>query len=173
MSRGQSAPDEHCLPEPSDAGRRPIDVNRKRWAPIAAVTAVLMVLLAIAVVVNRGGTAKPSSPTARQTPSSPPARQTFGFDAAYADPDPLVLVVRYGDSSSCPSKAVLHQVLQEPDRVVVTLTRTPKPTDQICTSNYQAKLVRIPLAAPLGSRTVIDGSRQKPVPISPGNPPFG
>jgi hypothetical protein len=123
-----------------------------------------VVLLAIAVVVNRSGTAKPSSP---------PARQTFGFDAAYADPDPLVLVVRYGDSSSCPSKAVRHQVLQEPDRVVVTLTRTPKPTDQICTSNYQAKLVRILLAAPLGSRTVIDGSRQKPVPISPGNPPFG
>jgi hypothetical protein len=152
------------LPEPSEAGRRPIDVNRKRWAPIAAVTAVLVVLLAIAVVVNRSGTAGPSSP---------PARQAFGFDAAFAHPDPLVLVVRYGDSSSCPSTAVRHEVLQEPDRVVVTLTRTPLPTDQICTSNYAAKLVRIPLTAPLGSRTVIDGSRQKPVPISPGKPPFG
>jgi hypothetical protein len=164
MSRGQSAPNVLCPPEPSEAGRRPIDVNRKRWAAAAAVAAVLVLLLCVAVAVNRSGTAGPSSP---------PARQAFGFDAAYADRDPLVLVVRYGDSSSCPSKAVARSVLQESDRVVVTLTRTPRDTNQICTSNYAAKLVRIHLSAPLGSRTVIDGSRQKPVPISPGNPPFG
>ena len=129
MSRGQSAPNVLCPPEPSEAGRRPIDVNRKRWAAVAAVAAVLVLLLCVAVAVNRSGTARPSSP---------PDRQAFGFDAAYADPDPLVLVVRYGDSSSCPSKGVGRSVLQESDRVVVTLTRTPRDTNQICTSNYAA-----------------------------------
>jgi hypothetical protein len=125
---------------------------------------LVVILAAVVVVMNRGGTAA-RSPTH--------ARQAFGFDAAYADPNPVVLVVRYGDSSSCPSKAVGHDVRQEVSRVVVTLTRTPRPTGQICTSNYQAKLVRIPLVAPLRGRAVIDGSRQKAVPISPGSPPFG
>jgi len=85
----------------------------------------------------------------------------------------VVLVVRYGDSSSCPSEGVRHTVVQEPDRVVVTLTRKPMPGDRACTSDYGAKLVRISLAAPLGSRAVIDGSRTKPVPLSTGTPPFG
>jgi hypothetical protein len=85
----------------------------------------------------------------------------------------MVLVVRYGDSSSCPSKVVRHAVVQEAGRVVVTLTRTPMPTDQACTSDYGVKLVRISLTAPLSNRTVIDGSRKKPVPVSTGLPPFG
>jgi len=122
------------------------------------------VFIGVAVVVNRGS---------RAGPASPQVRQAFGFDAAYADPDPTVLVVRYGDSSSCPSKAVRHAVLQEADRVVVMLTREPMPTDRACTSDYGAKLVRISLTAPLGGRAVIDGSRQKIVPISTGIPPFG
>jgi len=117
----------------------------------------------------------PFTPWNDDHPSTPPAsqRQAFAFDAAYADPDPLVLVVRYGDSSSCPSTAVRHGVVQEPSRVVVTLTRTSMPTDRACTSDYGARLVRIPLTAPLGDRTVIDGSRTLPVPLSTGTPPFG
>jgi hypothetical protein len=47
------------------------------------------------------------------------------------------------------------------------------PADKPCTSDYGARLVRIPLTAPLASRTVIDGSRTKPVPMSTGLPPFG
>jgi len=107
--------------------------------------------------------------------TTPPAsqRQVFAFDAAYADPDPLILVVRYGDSSSCPSTAVRHTAVQEPGRIVVTLTRTSMPTDRACTSDYGAKLVRIPLTAPLDGRTVVDGSRTNPVPLSTGTPPFG
>ena len=85
----------------------------------------------------------------------------------------MVLVVRYGNSSSCPSKAVRPAVTQEPARVVVTLTREPMPGDLACTSDYGAKLVRISLAAPLDSRAVIDGSHRTPVPISTGTPPFG
>lgn len=100
-------------------------------------------------------------------------RQAFAFDAAYADPDPAVLVVRYGDSSSCPSTAVRHSVIQGPARVVVQLTRTPIPAGQACTSDYGARLVRISLTAPLGRRAVIDGSRNQEVLLSRGSPPFG
>jgi len=150
--------------EPSRAGLRPIDVNRTRWALVVATVALVAVLSGVAVVAVRSGTSGPSSPQ---------GRQAFAFDAAYSDPDPLVLVVRYGDSSSCPSLAVRQAVTQSADRVAVTLTRKPMPADQPCRADYGAKLVRVPLAAPLGSRQVIDGSRGVPVPISTGSPPFG
>jgi hypothetical protein len=139
-------------------------VNRKRWAFAAAATTVLAVLLGVALVLRANSTSGTSSPQ---------GRQAFSFDAAYTDPDPMVLVVRYGDSSSCPSTAVRHAVAQTPDKIVVTLTREPMPADRPCTSDYGARLVRIPLTAPLGSRQVIDGSRTTPVPISTGRPPFG
>jgi len=137
-------------------------MNGRRWAAVAAVAAVLAILIGVALSGDR-----------TEGPPSPGLREAFGFDAAYADSNPMVLVVRYGDSSSCPSKAVRHAVVQEAGRVVVTLTRTPMPTDQACTSDYGVKLVRISLTAPLGNRTVIDGSRKKPVPVSTGLPPFG
>jgi hypothetical protein len=130
----------------------------------AAAAVVLAVLLGVAVVLKNHSTSGTSSPQ---------GRQAFSFDAAYPDPDPMVLVVRYGDSSSCPSLAVRAAVTQTPDRVVVTLTREPMPADKACTSDYGAELVRVPLAAPLGSRQIIDGSRTTPVPISTGLPPFG
>lgn len=100
-------------------------------------------------------------------------REPFSFDGAYADADPEVLVVRYGDSGSCPSQAVRHEVVEQSDRVFVTLTRTPMPADQACTMDYRAVLVRVTLAAPLGGREVVDVSRKEPVPISTGTPPLG
>lgn len=112
-------------------------------------------------------------PTEAGKPAAPGDRQAFGFDAAYAGTDPKVLVIRYGDSGSCPSLAVRHNVVQRPDRVVVTLTRTPMVPDQACSSDYGARLVRISLSAPLHGGEVFDGSRQEPVPISTGSPPFG
>lgn len=142
-------------------------MNRRLWATVAAavgLAALASVLGASAVFSRQGGTT--GSPTSQ-------VRQAFGFDAAYADPDPRVLVVRYGDSGSCPSLAVRHDVKLEPRRIVVTLTRTAIAADRPCTSDYRAKLVRISLASPLGSRTVIDGSRNAAVPISTGTPPFG
>jgi hypothetical protein len=139
-------------------------MNGRRWAIVIAVAAGASLLgTLLGVFMPWNGDAKP--PTSQ--------RQAFGFDAAYADADPAVLVVRYGDSSSCPSTAVRHSVLQQPDRVVVTLMRTPIPADQACTSDYGARLVRISLTAPLGSRAVIDGSRHTAVPLSTGSPPFG
>jgi hypothetical protein len=139
-------------------------VNRRRRDLISGVAAGLAVLIGAALL---------WSGTRAQGPGSTVGREAFAFDAAYADADPMVLVVRYGDSSSCPSQAVRSAVIQEPARVVVTLTREPMPGDRACTSDYGAKLVRISLAAPIGSRAVIDGSRQRPVPISTGTPPFG
>jgi len=115
----------------------------------------------------------PSQPPISTKPADPSGRESFGFDGAYADSDPLVLVVRYGDSGSCPSQAVRHTVVAEPDRIIVTLTRTAMPADQVCTMDYQAKLVRVTLSEPLGNRQVIDGARKEPVAISTGTPPLG
>jgi hypothetical protein len=136
----------------------------KLWALVASAAAGLTVLISAALLWNGGGTHG----------SLPPGlRQAFAFDVAYADPDPMGLVVRYRDWSSCPSKAVRPAVVQEPDRVVVTLTRTSIPADRACTSDYGAKLVRIWLTAPLGNRAVVDGSRETRVSVSAGLPPFG
>ena len=115
----------------------------------------------------------PPVPPSTGKPADPSGREPFGFDGAYADSNPKVLVVRYGDSGSCPSLAVRHTVVQDRDRIVVTLTRTPMPADQACTMDYRAKLVRVTLTSPLGSREVVDGSRKTPVPISTGTPPLG
>lgn len=142
-------------------------MNRRGWALAASVLglAVAGSVLSGSSVLSRGDP--------QTEPPDPQLRQSFGFDAAYIDPDPRVVVVRYGDSSSCPSLAVRHSVTQEPGRIVVTITRTAIPTDQPCTSDYGAKLVRISLTSALGSRTVTDGSRDVRVPISTGQPPFG
>ena len=147
-------------------------MSRNRWATVVAIAtvAVLAVLAVIAAVIGVSLRANDGSG------SGPPSlgnREAFAFDAAYADADPKVLVVQYGDSGSCPSEAVRHDVAERPGRVVVTLTRTPMPTDRACTADYQIKLVRIALTAPLGSRKVIDGSRTVPVPVTTNSPPFG
>jgi hypothetical protein len=138
-------------------------MNRKRWTILAAAAAALVVLIVVALLLNNS----------RQSGLPSSQRQPFGFDAAYADPDPMVVVVRYGDSGSCPSTAVRHAVVQGPAQIVVTLTRAPMRADRACTSDYGAKLVRVALAAPLAGREVMDGSRKAPVPISTGAPPFG
>jgi len=138
-------------------------MNRRRWTILAAAATALVVLIVVALLLNNS---RQSGPPSSQ-------RQPFGFDAVYADPDPMVVVVRYGDSGSCPSTAVRHTVVQGPTQIVVTLTRAPMPADRACTSDYGAKLVRVTLAAPLAGRQLIDGSRKVPVPISTGTPPFG
>jgi hypothetical protein len=143
-------------------------MNRKRWAPLAAIVAALVAMIAVVAGVLQLTGIGPAA-----GPPGPESRHAFAFDAAYADADPMMLVVRYGDSSSCPSEAVRHDVVQQPGRVMVTLTRTPIPANQACTADYGARLVRIALTAPLGGREVVDGSRKQPVPISTGLPPLG
>jgi hypothetical protein len=143
-----------------------MDGNRR--APAATIIAVVVGLVAVVAGISLRSDDVPSGGSA-----GPGAREAFGFDAAYANSDPMVLVVRYGDSSSCPSKAVRRVVVQEPGRILVTLTRTPIPADQPCTADYGAKLVRVALTGPLDGREVIDGSRKQPIPVSTGSPPFG
>lgn len=135
-------------------------MNRKRWATVA---------VGLAVVIGVTLLANPYLPAQLL---SPWLRETFRFDSAYAAPDSMVLVIQYGDSGSCPSEAVRHDVVERPDRIVVTLTRTLMPGGRPCTADYQIKLVRITLTAPLGSREVVDGSRTVPVPVTTGSAPF-
>ena len=130
-----------------------------------------MAAVAAVVVVLTGGVLWNATRTT--APALREAREAFGFDAAYAGPDAKVIIVRYGDSSSCPSKSVRHTVVQKPDRVIVTLTRERMPTDRACTSDYGARLVRISLLTRLSSRAIVDGSRGTPVTRSEGTPPFG
>src|SRR5471030_118353 len=47
------------MPEPSGPARRLIRMNRKRWAPVGAVGAVLAVLISVAVVSSDGRAAEP------------------------------------------------------------------------------------------------------------------
>jgi hypothetical protein len=140
--------------------------------PVAAI-ATAAVLAVLAVIAAVFGVSRRSNDGGASGPPSLGGREAFAFDAAYADADPKVLVVQYGDSGSCPSEAVRHDIAEQPDRVVVTLTRTPMPTDRACTADYQIKLVRIALTAPLGSREVVDEFRTVPVPVTTNSPPFG
>lgn len=141
-------------------------MSRNRWIALVAVVSAAAVLGVVIGALMPWSADRGATPPASQ-------RESFGFDAAYADPDPMVLVVRYGDSSSCPSEAVRHEAVQKAGRIVVTLTRTAMTIDRACTSDYGARLVRVSLAAPLADREVIDGSRQAPVPLSTATPPFG
>jgi len=85
-------------------------MNRNRWVPVAAIVtvAVLAVLAVIAAVI---GVSLRANDRSGSGPPSLGNREAFAFDAAYADADPLVLIVRYGDSGSCPSQAVRQDVL--------------------------------------------------------------
>ena len=145
-------------------------MNRQRWITGAVVAAVLVLLAGGTVVWNASRSAGPAGPAG---PAGSAARQAFAFDAAYGDPDAKVLIVRYGDSSSCPSKGVRHTVVQKTDQLVVTLTREAIPPGRACTADYGARLIHISLITRLGNRTVIDGSRGKPVSFSAGGAPSG
>jgi hypothetical protein len=99
-------------------------------------------------------------------PAQPSAsRASFGFDAAFPTDDPNAVIVQYGDSGSCPHANVTHLVKESNDSVVVFLEADAFPPDQACTDDYRQMLVTVQLDAPLGSRTVIDGSRDEPVTV--------
>jgi hypothetical protein len=128
-------------------------------------------------------TAAPAPPVSEPAPVPPPAetrapepppeqtsREAFSFDGAFRSERPDAVVLRYGDSSSCPSEEVRREVREDGDTVVVTLTRTAIAPGTACTADYRAVYVEVSLSAALGERTVVDGSRGEPVPVSPGPP---
>lgn len=100
-------------------------------------------------------------------PPVPPAdaRSTFGFDAAFPADEPQLVIVQYGDSGSCPHTNVTHSVKETSDSIVVTLEADAMEAKRACTDDYRQQLVTVKLAAPLGDRKVIDGSRGEPVAV--------
>ena len=93
------------------------------------------------------------------------SRASFGFDAAFPSDDPNVVIVQYGDSGSCPHANVTHVAKESSDSIVVVLEGDAMSTKQACTDDYRQMLVTVKLAAPLGDRKVIDGSRGTPVTV--------
>jgi hypothetical protein len=106
--------------------------------------------------------AQPAEPPQPADPTGP--RSAFGFDAVFPTDEPSVVVIQYGDSGSCPHSNVTPLVKESSDSVVVTLEADAQPK-QACTDDYRQQLVTLKLEAPLGGRTVIDGSRGEPVAV--------
>jgi hypothetical protein len=105
----------------------------------------------------------PPAPPVQVDPAGP--RSSFGFDAVFPTDEPNVIVVQYGDSGSCPHTTVEPVVKEGADSIVVLLEGDTQSTKQACTDDYRQQLVTLKLEAPLGDRTVIDGSRGEPVAV--------
>jgi hypothetical protein len=93
------------------------------------------------------------------------AHPAFSIDTAYPSDDPNAVIVQYGESSSCPRTNVTHDVKESADGITVFLAADAFPPDQVCTDDYRQQLITLTLQAPLGDRTVIDGSRDEPVAV--------
>jgi hypothetical protein len=115
------------------------------------------------VTIDPGIKPVPPEPGPNVDPGS--ARAAFSFDTVFPSDDPNVVIVQYGDSSSCPHTNVTPLVKESTDSIVVTLEGDTQSTKQVCTDDYRQQLVTLKLAAPLGDRKVIDGSRGEPVAI--------
>lgn len=105
-------------------------------------------------------------PSDQPSPSNrPTSRAMLSFDSAFPGDDPKTVIVQYGDSSGCPHQAVTHAVKESAESVVVLLEADAQPAERACTLDYRQMLVTVRLLSPLGSRTVVDGSRGTPVPV--------
>jgi hypothetical protein len=115
------------------------------------------------VTIDPGIKPVPPAPGPNVDPGA--AHAAFSFDAAFPSDDPNVVIVQYGDSSSCPHANVTHDVKESADSVTVFLQADAFPPDQVCTDDYRQQLVTLSLQAPLGDRKVIDGSRDEAVAV--------
>lgn len=95
----------------------------------------------------------------------PPTTTAVPIDAAYKGATPNEVVVQYGDSGSCPHTGVTHDVKEDATSVHVVLQADARKPMTMCTDDYHPVKVTIELQAPLGDRTVVDGSGGKPVPV--------
>lgn len=118
-------------------------------------------------------TASPSSPSSSSpSPSTEPSgRVPFRFDVAIRQVDPRQLVIRYGESSSCPYEQVDAEVQESAAKVVVTLTARIQATGRACTADYAARDVTLTLEQELGDRRVVDGSTGTEMTVATGEPP--
>ncbi|MGB8651666.1 MAG: hypothetical protein WCD35_13515 [Mycobacteriales bacterium] len=111
--------------------------------------------------------AVPVPPPGTTTPATPaPARSPFAFDGAARASVAAAVVVRYGDSSSCPHAHVTHAVKESATTVVVVLEADALPQGIACTTDYRPMTLQIPLQAALGQRTVVDGTTGRAVPLT-------
>ncbi len=114
----------------------------------------------------------PSSTEPKPTRSPPsstepkPTRSPLAFDSAYRAKTANAVLVQYGDSSSCAHTGVTHAVKESADSVVVLLEADTMEPLRACTEDYRPVQVEVALQAPLGDRTVIDGSNGREVPLS-------
>jgi hypothetical protein len=99
-----------------------------------------------------------------------PGRASFPFDVAFPADDPNAVVVRYGDSSSCPRRDVDVEVHEAAFDVMVTLVAA-RLDGGPCTEDYAARDVTVPLDAPLGDRVVVDGFDATERAVASGTPP--
>ena len=99
------------------------------------------------------------------------SRTSFEFDVAFRAPDPGAVVVRYGESSTCPLTGVDAEVRESAGEVVVTLTADLPEHSTPCTADYGARDVTVRLDAPLGDRRVVDGANSNEVAVATGKPP--
>lgn len=106
----------------------------------------------------------PGSSPGQVDPAAP--QETFSFHQAFRGAQTDSVVVQYGDSGSCPRENVRSFAKESADQVVVYLEADAFPPGIACTDDYRPVEVVVPLQAPLGDRTVIDGASGKPVPVT-------
>ena len=123
-------------------------------------------------------TASAAPPPPSPSPAPPTGeRSSLAFDSAYGTDEPREVVVQYGESGSCPYQNVTHTVRESATEVVVTLEADSMEPGRPCTADYRPVLVPVRLAAPMGDRVLVDGSRGEAVPVDRsctrpyGNPP--
>jgi hypothetical protein len=114
-----------------------------------------------------GASTEPGGAVPPVPPATDPgtARQPVRVDKAYAgEGDALVAV--YGQSGSCPLENVTSQVKEGADTVWLALEADAPAPNRACTDDYGTVELVVKLQAPLGDRTVVDLSTNKPVPSS-------
>ena len=108
-------------------------------------------------------------PTQAEPATAPPAagsRGPLSFDSASRATTADAVVVQYGESGSCPRLHVTHAVKEDASRVVVLLEADTLDPKRMCTDDYRARNVTVALQAPLGTRTVVDGTSGREVAVS-------
>lgn len=102
----------------------------------------------------------PPGPPATGAPGSPASRELVHIDQAVANAQGVR--VAYGESGSCPRRHVTGTA-KEDATTVVLLLEADAVGDAPCTADLHLAQFQVELSAPLGSRTLIDGSTGKPV----------
>ena len=133
--------------------------------PVAGV-AVEATYLASSEQPTDPATGKPFQTEPAAAPPSAGPRGPLPFDSASRATTADAVVVQYGESGSCPRLHVTHAVKEDATRVIVVLEADTPDAKGACTADYRAKNVTVALQAPLGTRTVVDGTSGREIALS-------